>query len=110
MKKVKINTDNIHDWDSFHKEFKDKLGFPSFYGNNMNAWIDCMTYLDNPGAGMSNVTVNKGDMLVLELDNVQSFKERCREQYEALIEGAAFVNWRLLEENGNPVVTLSFHT
>ena len=109
MKKVKIETDKIKDWDSFHNEFKTKFGFPDFYGNNMNAWIDCMSYLDDPKAGMSKITIDKGDMLVIEMDNIKSFKKRCPEQYNALIEGMAFVNHRLIEQNENPILTFSFY-
>jgi len=28
---------------SFHRTFRTKLGFPSYYGNNMDAWIDVMS-------------------------------------------------------------------
>lgn len=35
------------DKDGFHRFFSDLLGFPDYYGANMNAWIDSMTYLDD---------------------------------------------------------------
>jgi len=35
--------DAITDWASFHDVFMHTLGFPDFYGRNMDAWIDCMT-------------------------------------------------------------------
>ncbi|MDZ4753789.1 MAG: barstar family protein [Phycisphaerae bacterium] len=31
--------------------FAETFGFPGFYGRNMNAWNDCMTFLDGPDAG-----------------------------------------------------------
>ena len=30
------------------------MGFPGFYDRNMNAWIDCMSYIDELGAGMNS--------------------------------------------------------
>jgi hypothetical protein len=45
---VTIPADRITDWESFHSVFKQALGFPDFYGRNMDAWNDCMTYLDDP--------------------------------------------------------------
>lgn len=109
MKKIKINTDHICDWDSFHKEFKEALGFPDFYGNNMDAWIDCMTYLDDPDEGLSKINVHSGEILVLELNNVESFKQKCSEQYDSLISCIAFVNYRRIEQNREPILTFSFY-
>lgn len=106
--KVSIDCDKIADWRSFHEEFARVLGFPDFYGKNMNAWIDCMTYVDDPDAGMSAVHCERGSVLILELLNVESFRQRCRELYEAVVEGVGFVNWRRLEAGDPAVLTLSF--
>ena len=46
MAKAKLNTNQISDWESFHHLCKKEFGFPDFYGMNMNAWIDCLSYLD----------------------------------------------------------------
>jgi len=109
MKVVKINTDNISDRDSFHKEFKEVFGFPEFYGNNMSAWVDCMTDLDDSDSGMTSVTVAVGEILVIELENVESFKTRCKQLYDELIESVAFVNYRRIEQGQEPILTLSFN-
>jgi RNAse (barnase) inhibitor barstar len=45
---ARIRARNISDWKSFHAEFRRVFGFPEFYGHNMDAWIDCMTSLDEP--------------------------------------------------------------
>ena len=47
---VEIQLPQISDWDSFHDQCAKDLGFPEFYGRNINAWIDCLTYEDD-GAG-----------------------------------------------------------
>ena len=106
---VKLDTRRIVDWDSFHEVFSEVFGFPDFYGRNMNAWIDCMSYLDDPPAGMTSVHVSPGDLLVLQLEDVDSFARRCAEQYEAIIECTAFVNWRRIEQGEMAVLALSFH-
>jgi hypothetical protein len=94
MTLVKLDTSRIHDWDTFHDAFAQAFGFPDFYGRNMNAWNDCMTYLDDPAAGMSKVHAPSGGVVVLELEHVADFARRCPEQYAAIIECSAFVNWR----------------
>ena len=46
MAVLEVDCRQITDWDSFHDVFARACGFPDFYGRNLNAWIDCMTYLD----------------------------------------------------------------
>ena len=105
---VEIDTQNISDWDSFHSIFAGAFGFPDFYGRNMDAWIDCMTYLDEPDAGMTTIHVEKDQVLVLQILHAKEFAKRCPELYEALIECAAFVNWRRIEYADEPVMAISF--
>ena len=108
MKRLSINTDKIEDWSSFHDVFTEALGFPGFYGRNMDAWIDCMTCLDSPDDGMTNVHVDPGQVLVLELIDVTSFAARCPQIYEAIVECSAFVNWRRIEKGDPAVLALSY--
>jgi len=75
----------------------------------MNAWIDCLSYVDNPEAGMTTIIVGAGDVLTLQLNVIDEFADRCPEQYAALIECAAFVNWRRIEVGERPIITLAFH-
>ena len=75
----------------------------------MDAWIDCMTCLDDPDAGMSSVNVNPGEMITLQLDHVDDFALRCPEQYDAIVECSSFVNWRRIEKGAPPVLALSFY-
>ena len=106
--KVSLDCNKIRDWNSFHEEFARVFGFPAFYGKNMNAWIDCLTSLDAPEDGMSNVHCESGTVLTLELENVEAFAGRGAEQYQALIQCSAFVNWRRLEVGEPSVLAPSF--
>jgi hypothetical protein len=106
---VKLDTRRITDWTTFHDVFAQVLRFPDFYGRNMNAWIDCLTYIDEPGDAMTSIQVPPGGVLVLQLDHVDDFAARCPELYAAIIECAAFVNWRRTEAGHEPVLVLSFH-
>ena len=99
---VSVPTERVNDWDSFHDVFKELLGFPDFYGRNMNAWIDCMTSVDHAEHGMSTTTVNKGELLILNIEDAADFQKRCPEQYEALLECTAFVNYRRTNKRHHP--------
>lgn len=105
---VKLDCRRIRDWDSFHDVFAEIFGFPSFYGRNMNAWIDCMTDLDDPGTRMSAVSVQPGNVLILQLEEVDDFAARCPELYIALVDSSAFVNWRRVEQGQSAVLALSY--
>jgi len=107
-KNVQIDGSMIADWDSFHDQFAATLGFPGFYGRNMDAWIDCMTYLDDPETDMTSVHVSPGDVLVLCVSAVTEFKKKCPEIYDALVECSAFVNYRRIEMGEQAVLAMSF--
>lgn len=105
---VQLDTRRITGWYSFHSVFHEVFGFPDFYGRNMDAWIDCLTSLDAPDEGMTRVHAPPGGVLVLQLDHSADFAGRCPKQYAALVECAAFVNWRKIEVGEGPVLALSF--
>ena len=103
LRTVSIDTAAIVDRPSFHRTFQEAFGFPAFYGANMDAWIDCLGYLDDPEVGMSEVTVREGEVLVLELAGALDFAHRCPDIWLDLIECSAFVNERRVDR-GHPVV------
>lgn len=74
----------------------------------MAAWVDCLTYADEDD-GMRNITAAEGDVLTLQLDGVTDLAERCPGQYAAIVESAAFVNWRRIEVGDRPILALSFY-
>ena len=108
-KNIQIDGSKITDSDSFHDIFSETLGFPGFYGRNMDAWNDCMTHLDEPDEGLSSVRVPVGDVLVLCISGADSLKKRCPEIFDALVECSAFVNWRRIEKGKQAILALSFY-
>lgn len=105
---VTIDCERIVDWDTFHDEFARAFGFPSFYGRNMNAWIDCLTSIDCPEDSMTEVHCHPGSCLNIQLLNAGSLKERIPELVETLEECAAFVNFRRIERGQKAVLSLSY--
>jgi hypothetical protein len=107
---VRIDTSRIRDWPTFHDEFNRVFQFPAFYGRNMDAWIDCMSYLDTPDEEMTGVHCSPGYVLTIELSEAQEFKRSCPEQFSHLLECAGFVNWRRTERGLPPLLALSFYS
>src|SRR5688572_23990452 len=106
---VRVDGDRIVDWTTFYEVFSESFGLPEFFGRNMDAWIDCLTRLGDPASGMTKVHAEPGEVVTLVVDNVNRFAARCPDQYDALVECAAFVNWRLVEKGGRAVLALAFN-
>jgi hypothetical protein len=105
MASCRIKTELINDWAGFHEVSKEVLGFPDFYGNNMNAWIDCLSDLDEDSR-MTRFYLTEGENLNIELEASNDFKARLPEIFDALVECTAFVNQRYIDEGKSPMVEL----
>ena len=106
---VAIDSDRITDWETFHDVFAETFGFPDFYGRNMDAWIDCMTHLDDPADGLSSVTAERGEMVTLAIERIDGLATRCPAIFESLVDCCAFVNWRRIKRGAAPLLVLSFY-
>ena len=106
MPTIRFDASRLTDWDSFHTVFASEFGFPDFYGRNMDSWIDCMTSLDSPEDGMTTIHGSATDPVVLRLDNANAVPKIL---FDALVECAAFVNWRRLEVGEPAVLVLACH-
>jgi RNAse (barnase) inhibitor barstar len=100
---VRLETWRIVDRASFHDVCAATFGFPAFYGRNMDAWIDCMTYLDD---GMSRFDLPRGEVLTIKVMEFDDFASRLPAIAKELVESAAFVNQRLAEMGEPPRLAL----
>jgi len=94
MKTVLINGTAITDEAALHLEFAAKLGFPGVYGENWDAWIDCMSYVTEPEAEMTDVHVGVGEEVQICVSGGRDLERRCPELVKALLECTDFVNER----------------
>ncbi|MEH1009419.1 barstar family protein [Winogradskyella sp. ECml5-4] len=85
----KINGRKLINWKAFHSEFKTELNFPDYYGENMDAWIDCIDEL-----------TERPTLLLIE--NGKHLKENAPELLNAIMECGAFVNYRKIKVGENP--------
>lgn len=106
---IKLDSRQIIDAKSFHSIFAQAMGFPRTYGHTMDAWVDCMSSLDDPAACMTNVHTSPGGIITIQIEHIQDFKKRCPRLFDSLIECAAFVNWRKLEAGEQAILALSFY-
>lgn len=74
----------------------------------MDAWIDCMGYLDDPESGMSQLTVEPNEMVVLELIGTTEFLYRRPDIFNNLLKSTTFVNQRRIVAGYGPILSLLF--
>ena len=106
MARVTLDTAEISDRRSFHAAFQRALGFPSFYGATMDAWIDCMSSLRENGT-MTSVHLGPAEVLELEIPGAEDLRRRAPDVVASLIDCTAFVNRRYVAWNQPPAVVLT---
>jgi hypothetical protein len=105
MASVTLLTDKITDWNSFHEECASAFGFPEYYGRNMNAWIDCMSYLPDED-GMTRFQLKVDEQLLIRVPGFPEFTSRVPDVCAAFLECAALVNQRYIDTGDMPRVAL----
>jgi Barstar (barnase inhibitor) len=103
MPRVVLPTDQIRNEKTFHAVCQRVFGFPDFYGHNMDAWIDCLSCLDDPGAEMSSLTLAPGELLIIVVPGSAELKD---EIFNALIDGTIAVNSRFVARGKPPMLGL----
>ena len=93
MATATLSLDRVHDWASFHRESARAFGFPDYYGGNNNAWIDCLSYMDD-GDASSRFELGPVEQLVVQAEGFNEFRRRCPEIASALPGLVAAVNER----------------
>ena len=92
---VRLNGSAISDFPSFHTECQRVFGFPSFYGRNMDAWIDCLSYLYDDD-GMVGFRLAPGEVLGLDLVDSNRVRAQAPDVVQALVDCTEFVNQRFV--------------
>ena len=107
---VSVDTSQITDRLSFHRFFVKAFGFFSGYGNNMDAWIDCMSGLDDRDEiRLSKLGCAAGEVVVLQLEYAADFAARQEQMFHELIDCVAFVNWRRIKQGEQALLVLAYH-
>lgn len=94
---VKIDCHKIRSLNDIHNQFNDAFGFPSFYGRNMDALIDCLSDADDPTAGMCQNSVDPGTKITIVLDGYSNLTQIRPDLIDDITGCIAFVNWRRVE-------------
>ena len=105
MASVTLNGAAITGWDSFHAECKQALGFPEFYGNTMDAWVDCLSYLRDAD-GMTRFRLKPNEVLEIIVTDAAGLRERAPDLLEEITYCIAGINERYDDYGEKPALAL----
>jgi hypothetical protein len=102
---VTLNGELLTDWDAFHTLSQEAFGFPAFYGRNISAWIDCLSYLRDD-EGMSAIRLADNEVLTIALSHSALLQQRFPELIEELQFCVAMINERYDDYGEKPALQL----
>jgi hypothetical protein len=105
MPTVRLDATRIADWEAFHTECRREFGFPDYYGRNMDAWVDCLSYLRDED-GMSKFRLGPDEILEIELLHAGRLKQAAPEILEELAFCVAAINERYEDYGEKPALRL----
>jgi barstar (barnase inhibitor) len=103
--KVQIDLSNVDDDQAFHLVWAKALGFPSWYGKNWDAWIDCMSALRSGDTGVE-VQIARDEVLEIEIRGTEALAARTPKIVCNLVDCASVVNRRYMRIGERPPVLL----
>jgi RNAse (barnase) inhibitor barstar len=95
----------LTDWDAFHAISRQAFGFPEFYGCNLSAWIDCLSYLRDDD-GMSSIRLRDDELLTITLSHSEQVRQRFPELLDELQFCVAMINERYDDYGEKPALQL----
>ncbi|MBS0307741.1 MAG: barstar family protein [Proteobacteria bacterium] len=105
MARVQLDGNTIADWPGFHTACKTAFGFPDFYGNNMNAWVDCLSYLRDD-EGMTRFKLAADEILDIEISHADTLRQRIPDLFDELAFCIEAINERYADYGEKPALKL----
>jgi hypothetical protein len=105
MASAELDGASILDWDSFHAESRRAFGFPDFYGNTMDAWVDCLSYLRDED-GMSKFRLAPDEVLQIVVRDAAAMREHAPDLLEEMTFCIAGINERYEDYGEKPALAL----
>ncbi|MEO8600900.1 MAG: barstar family protein [bacterium] len=105
MPTVRLNGEAITTLEAFHTESQRVFGFPDFYGRNMNAWVDCMSYLRDD-ENMSHFHLKPDEVLRIEVAHSAVLRAQAPEILDDLAFCIEAINDRYVDYDEKPALEL----
>lgn len=105
MASLEIDGAAIDGWDSFHAVCKKAFGFPEFYANTIDAWVDCLSYLRDAD-GMTKFRLLPNEKLEIVLKDSAVMREKAPDLLEEVTFCIAGINERYEDYGEKPALGL----
>lgn len=105
MASAELNGASILGWDTFHSESHAAFGFPEFYANTMDAWVDCLSYLRDED-GMTKFRLKPNEVLEIVVKDAAAMRERVPDLLEEMTFCIAGINERYEDYGEKPALSL----
>jgi len=106
MATAELNGAAIKDFPSFHAECKTAMGFPDTYGNTMDAWVDCLSYLRDDDS-MSKFRLKSNEVLEIVIKDAAAMQAAVPDIVEELTYCVAGLNERYEDYGEKPALKLT---
>jgi RNAse (barnase) inhibitor barstar len=106
MATAELNGAAIKDFNDFHAECKAAMGFPDSYGNTMDAWVDCLSYLRDED-GMSKFRLKPNEVLEIVIKDAEAMKAAVPDIVEEITYCVAGINERYEDYGEKPALKLT---
>ena len=93
MTSVTLDGAAITDWQAFHAQSKAVFGFPDFYGNSMDAWVDCLSYLRDDDC-MSTIRLRPDEVLQIDILHATAWRAAQPDMLDEVLYCIAGINER----------------
>ena len=105
MATVILNGKDISDEASFHAQCVQAFGFPEFYGNSMDACVDCLSYLRDD-ENMTQFRLKPNEVLEIVVQDAESMKAQVPDLLEEMTFCIAGINERYDDYGEKPALKL----
>lgn len=105
MASVELNGAAIAGWDDFHAQCKTAFGFPEYYANTVDAWVDCLSYLRDPD-GMTRFRLGPNEELSIVVKDAGALRARAPDLLEEITFCVAGINERYEDYGEKPALKL----
>jgi RNAse (barnase) inhibitor barstar len=100
MATAELNGAAIVDEASFHAESRRAFGFPGIYGNSMDSWVDCLSYLRND-ENMTKFRLKPDEVLEIVLLDAEKMRAQAPDVLDEMTFCIGGINERY-EDYGEP--------
>ena len=90
---------------SFHAQCVPAFGFPAFYGNSMDAWVDCLSYLRDD-ENMTQFRLKPNEVLDIVVQDAEAMKAQVPDLLEEITFCIAGINERYEDYGEKPALKL----